>query len=605
MSKDEGVELSQILKATVQPCALEWTDVVCATPSARILRGVSGSAEASELCGVLGPSGSGKSTLVSALSQRYHGGAVKVLHGEIRYGGAQWTKALKRRIGFVEQEDCLLADLTVRQTVSFAAELRRDARLESAASAAARADAIIDALGIRSCAQQRIGGSNAQRSISGGQRRRVSIGCELILDPSLILLDEPTSGLDSFAAMKVFSLLVDLAHHGRTVVATLHQPTDAMFLRFDKVVLLAAGICVYAGPARGAEQAFLEDRPPGVPIADFLLEIISTLPVVSFEEGKESRDDASILLDDVCGVSLAPGARAMPDDVEAAKPAAKPAVEDDAAAPLGWWEQTWILSRRTVLAHRLDFIDKLFFANVFSINMALCLLWWQSATRRPRSATDVGDIAGLLFFVHLYWAYQLMLRALFSFPADVAVLRKERAAGLYRLGAFFFARTAADTLTAGFVAPFFAPIVYFACGLRPSQIGLHLAFMLLNALVANSAGLLLGAAFLELKTATTVQLIFMLTSMLTGGFYVSRLPTWLTWVRLFSFCYYVFGAFLKIELAGTHYVDDAGLRRDINRLDALQPFDLDAPLGNDALALVLFTIIFRLLAYFALRRNTA
>jgi ABC-type multidrug transport system permease subunit len=232
------------------------------------------------------------------------------------------------------------------------------------------------------------------------------------------------------------------------------------------------------------------------------------------------------------------------------------------------------------------------------------VLWWQSAARRPRSPADVGDIAGLLFFVQLYWAFQIMLRALFSFPADVAVLRKERAAGLYRLGAFFFARTAADTLTACFVAPFFAPVVYFACGLRPSQIGLHLAFMLLNSLVSNSAGLLLGAAFLELKTATTMQLIFMLTSTLAGGFYVSRLPNWVTWVRMFSFVYYAFGAFLKIELAGTHYVD-AGVRREINDLDSFKTFDFDAPLGNDALAIVLFTIVFRVLAYFALRRNTA
>ncbi|KAJ1452228.1 hypothetical protein M885DRAFT_620103 [Pelagophyceae sp. CCMP2097] len=142
------------------------------------------------------------------------------------------------------------------------------------------------------------------------------------------------------------------------------------------------------------------------------------------------------------------------------------------------------------------------------------------------------------------------LRALFTFPVDVAVLHKERAAGLYRIGAFFFAHTAADTLTAGFVAPFFAPIVYFACDLQPSQIGLRLAFMLLNAL---------------------------------------SLPTWLT----------------SSWRAGTHYVDDAGLKRNINRLDALQPFDLDAPLGNNALALILFAIIFRLLAYIALRRNTA
>ena len=127
----------------------------------------------------------------------------------MRYDGAAWDRSRhKRRVAFVEQEDALLRDLTVRQTLTFAAALR------GARDAAASAAATLKALGLESCADQAIGGANVRREISGGQRRRVTIGHELLLDPGLVLLDEPTSGLDSHAAAKIFALLVELKNGG-------------------------------------------------------------------------------------------------------------------------------------------------------------------------------------------------------------------------------------------------------------------------------------------------------------------------------------------------------------------------------------------------------
>lgn len=112
------------------------------------------------------------------------------------------------------------------------------------------------------------------RSISGGEKRRVSIACELVTSPSILFLDEPTSGLDAYNACNVIECLVTLAkNYNRTVICTIHQPRSNIFALFDQLVLLANGYMVYSGPAKQCQSHFEEigySCPPGFNIADFL-----------------------------------------------------------------------------------------------------------------------------------------------------------------------------------------------------------------------------------------------------------------------------------------------------------------------------------------------
>lgn len=103
---------------------------------------------------------------------------------------------------------------------------------------------LIKELGLEDC-QHTLIGSVMRKTISGGERKRTAIGVELITDPSLILLDEPTSGLDSFKAVTIVKLLKKLASQGKTVIATIHQPSSDAFLAFDRLLLMADGQCVY------------------------------------------------------------------------------------------------------------------------------------------------------------------------------------------------------------------------------------------------------------------------------------------------------------------------------------------------------------------------
>lgn len=113
------------------------------------------------------------------------------------------------------------------------------------------------------------------RGISGGEKRRVSIACELVTSPSIIFLDEPTSGLDAYNAYNVVECLVSLARtYKRTVIFTIHQPRSNIYALFDKLVLLAKGKMIYSGPA---QQAALDHFasigftcPLGFNMADYL-----------------------------------------------------------------------------------------------------------------------------------------------------------------------------------------------------------------------------------------------------------------------------------------------------------------------------------------------
>ncbi|KAJ8600035.1 hypothetical protein CTAYLR_001898 [Chrysophaeum taylorii] len=552
--------LAEALQSSVSAIGVEWHELQAWAGQKEILRGLSGEAYPGEVVAILGPSGGGKSTLLSALSGRFS--SKRLVATEISYNGGPWRKAFKRRIGFVEQDDTLFGDLTVRQTVRFAALLR--------GKTTAQADAVTEAVGLAACADQAIGGANIDRQISGGQRRRVSVAIELVLDPSLLLADESTSGLDAASASRVFGLLAQMAKMGRTVVASLHQPSDAMFAKFDKLGLLVDGRCVFFGPASLAASHV--SVPVGVPVADYLL-----LAIGNVDE------------------HLALTKRSSP-------PSSDDLVQH--AEDLPWTTQAGILVRRSYLAHRLDIFDRMFLTNISTITLTTALLWMRVGARRPRSSQDVDDVAGLLFFQLVYWGFQCMLVALFAFPVDINVLKKERAAGLYKVSAFFVARTAVDTVTASLVAPALSLVYYFVVGLRPKVYGGHFAAHLMNGLVAHSSGLCIGAWIHNLKRAAGTQSIFMLCTMLLGGFYVQGVPTYLRWLNSFSFTSYAYRAMMKLEFDKSMTYDCDDRRCGLKEHDVFDGIDFDDPVALDFLALALFVLALRLLAYLGLRVNT-
>lgn len=210
-----------------------------------ILKGLTGAVKPGEMLAMLGPSGSGKTTLLTALGGRSGNNGGR-LGGNITYNGKPLSNAMKRSIGFVTQDDVLCPFLTVTETLVFTALLRLPSSVLSKDKKISQAESVIDQLGLCRCKNSIIGGPFL-RGISGGERKRVSIGQEMLVNPSLLLLDEPTSGLDSTTAQRIVSTLWELARGGRTVAMTIHQPSSRVFYMFHKVLLLSEGNALYFG----------------------------------------------------------------------------------------------------------------------------------------------------------------------------------------------------------------------------------------------------------------------------------------------------------------------------------------------------------------------
>lgn len=200
------------------------------------LRNINISEESGNLIALMGASGSGKSTLLHVLN-----GSEKPFKGQVLINGIDIHKEPERMegiIGFVPQDDLIIEDLTVYQNLYFAAKLCFNDKTEEALDFLVLK--VLEDLGLTETKDLRVG-SPLRKTISGGQRKRLNIGLELLREPSVLFCDEPTSGLSSRDSENIIDLLKELSLKGKLVFTVIHQPSSDIFKKFDKLVILDTG----------------------------------------------------------------------------------------------------------------------------------------------------------------------------------------------------------------------------------------------------------------------------------------------------------------------------------------------------------------------------
>ena len=272
---DDSDDENAKLMADHKPASLQFENVSYHLNGKQILSGVQGIAQPGEIMAIMGASGAGKTTFLDLLAKKNKRGVVE---GNFYVNGEKVNDNDYRNvIGFVDQDDTMLPTLTVHETIMMSALLRLPRDMGMSAKLMKVYD-VEKQLGIYHIRDQLIGSEEGKgRGISGGEKRRVGIACELVTSPSILFLDEPTSGLDAYNAFNVVECLVTLAkNYNRTVIFTIHQPRSNIVALFDRLILLAKGRTVYSGLFSGCQAYFDQigySCPPGFNIADYLVDL--------------------------------------------------------------------------------------------------------------------------------------------------------------------------------------------------------------------------------------------------------------------------------------------------------------------------------------------
>nr|GMC74345.1 ABC transporter G family member 23 [Ipomoea batatas] len=265
-------------------------------PIVKILKSVSFVARSSEILAVTGPSGTGKSTLLRIISGRVRDKDFDAKTIFLNNCPVSRPAQLRNICGFVAQEDDLLPLLTVRESLIFSSKFQL--KNSTPKEREERVERLMQELGLVHVGNNFVG-DEEQRGISGGERKRVSIGIELIHDPSILLLDEPTSGLDSTSALQVIEMLSSMATtKHRTIILSIHQPSYRILHYISNILILSHGSVVHSGSLELLEETINQmgfQIPLQLNALEFSMEIISDLEAHSTTSGAQNINSAAYL----------------------------------------------------------------------------------------------------------------------------------------------------------------------------------------------------------------------------------------------------------------------------------------------------------------------
>jgi ABC-type multidrug transport system ATPase subunit len=295
-------EFNQISKPVT--ISFDSLNLTLATKKQRVLTNIFGTFRPYEITALLGPSGAGKTSLLNLLRGRAD---YATCTGKILINGCEThsLSALTNNMAFVPQDDVVYEDLTVEDNIMYSAMLFNKRRLLTYQDLLPMVYKIEQMLSVEHIRYCKVGGVE-KRGISGGQRKRVSIGMEIVKESALLFLDEPTSGLDSATSISVLHTLHELADLGVNIVATLHQPRYEILELIHSVMLLAPGgrIVYHGSPTnlRSYCSQFGYECPVTTNIADFVMDCLAGFILSSRDEPINQSQSKTVqeICDELC-----------------------------------------------------------------------------------------------------------------------------------------------------------------------------------------------------------------------------------------------------------------------------------------------------------------
>lgn len=520
---------------------LEYDVAISKKKTKPVLKGINSLFSAGELCALMGPSGAGKSTLLNVLA----GNNQRPYRGDIMVNGEPLMSGFRNVCVTIPQADVCYPALTGRQTLWYSALLRLPSTV-SKAKKAIIVEELLEELNLTHCADTLVGNEDI-RGMSGGERKRVSIGNELVVNPSVLFVDEPTSGLDSSAAENLVESLGRLAHkYSRTVICTIHQPSWQVFQKFDKMLLMHKGRVAYHGEAR--------------------VHLVNYFSAIGYAAPAQENP-----LDFYMRELQAVGDDVFPDmwDKFENKEQFKTIKELEGNVPkldmasLGKWKhvnsplmQYWVLLQRT--AH--DSVrDKTKMLGGLMQKMMVYLLMGivfidQAGTTNDTIFTTLGP----LFFLVFIAGMDAMMKNVLEFPAIKSLIAREYKNNAYGMVPYYLAQAtvtfALESLNATLAFP-----AYFLIGLRveASRAFTYYAVMMTVAWIGSAIGLWIGSIAKDMKEAQGYVMPIVMPMMLFSGFVIplAQIQYYFTWLYYISFYQYGLSIVLANEFEGKIFTD--------------------------------------------------
>ncbi|CAM6127225.1 unnamed protein product [Calypogeia fissa] len=502
-----------------------------------LLHNLTGFAAPGAMLAIMGPSGSGKSTLLDSLAGRLARNAR--LSGEVMLNGRKLPNLTFGVAAYVTQIDELIGTLTVRETVEYSASLRLPGSMPASERRAIVESTIVE-MGLLDSQNTYIGTWHL-RGLSGGEKRRLSIGLELLTRPRLIFLDEPTSGLDSAAAFFVVTTLKQLARDGRTVIASIHQPSSETFQMFDDLCLLANGHQVYFGEASQASEFFESAGFPVPPLrnpADWYLRCMNQdfdqmkMNMAGTKSGQLMKSRELEGMSVVDKLSIAQVVGMLRETFETSDYCAKVDSRiteinmqggvslQGSGSQANFFRQSYVLTRRSFVNMWRDIG---YYWLRLGIYIVLCVCIGTMYFKVGNSFGAILGRAGCMSFVGGFLTF-MSIGGFPSFVEDMKVFYRERMNGHYGVTAFVIGNSLSSIPYLFLISLVSGSIVYFMVGLHPGFVHFLYFVLVLFAGVLCVEGLMMAVAsvvpnfLMGIITGAGLQGLFML----VAGYF--RLP---------------------------------------------------------------------------------
>ena len=554
-----------------------------------ILKDISGSFKPKRLTCLMGPSGSGKTTLLNLIAGRQNASSVpgSKSSGTISLNNTPIDPTTEReRFAYVMAHDALFPTMSPRETFRFALKLgskdtMTDEEIEE------KIESLLRNLRLTSCGDTMVGNLSI-KGLSSGEKKRVSVGMELIHDPELLLLDEPTSGLDSHSALLLVELLKQLALSGRTVVSSIHQPSSEVFQKFDDACFMANGEVIYFGPVSEVLPYFAKKGhvcPADSNPSDFIMYLLQTL---SGEELKNLADQQRKEVSDGKPSSTSSGEGETTAREVVAVPGSH-AKRKQRSFGVQFWElgkREWLNFFRDVgaLKARLN-------VGVVII-LIISFVFWMVGDNSTQSEIDISHQGAVtLLAVNAMFSNSQIL--LLSFPIERPVFLREYSSGMYSVPAYFFSKSVVEFPVLFAQVALSTVIAYYLMAFQGSYIGLVYALFLVS-IASASVALLLSSIANDARRAMELTPLIFVPQIFFSGFFVpmTSVPAVLRWGQYLCALKYALNIVYISEFSGFACAES----------QIFSPNNINTDLEwLYAIILVVITLGFRVLALIALK----